>query len=403
MNDAMESANVPPVPQGFQLAGVHSGIKRSAHKLDLTLVRCDRPATAVGVYTQNLVQAAPVALDRQRTPSESMQVVVINSGNANACTGQQGMADARQMLQWAADACHVDESAALVMSTGIIGEPLPMDRISQGIQAAAGKLAATPQALHDAARGILTTDKGVKMASRTLKIDGQRAIVTGIAKGAGMIGPNMATMLGLIMTDISIDASSADAMFRRACDFSFNCTSVDGHMSTNDTALLIASGASGIRLGTAADAFEGALHDVCKDLAKAIADDGEGASHLIEILVQGCQNDADAKRIAQTIGNSPLVKTAVAGNDPNWGRIVSAAGYAGPMLDPERMTVRLNKVTIFSKGEPQAFDAAALSQSMAENRCTQLDLQFSDGEGQAIFWASDLTHEYVRMNAEYHT
>ncbi|MHC4405514.1 MAG: bifunctional ornithine acetyltransferase/N-acetylglutamate synthase, partial [Planctomycetota bacterium] len=233
------------VPKGFRLAGVHCGIKSDPEKEDLVLVVSDAPAVAAGVYTQNVVRAAAVVLNRQRTPSERMRAVVVNSGNANACTGEQGLADARQMARLAAAACEADESQALVLSTGIIGEFLPMDRIARGIEAAAEQLDTDDKALLSAAQGMMTTDTVHKLAGRTVSLDGGEVQITGMAKGAAMIGPNMATMLGLILTDGALDPKTAQAELAAAVDESFNCISVDGHMSTNDTVLLLANGAAG--------------------------------------------------------------------------------------------------------------------------------------------------------------
>jgi glutamate N-acetyltransferase/amino-acid N-acetyltransferase len=402
MNESHTIAN-HEIPVGFSMAGVHAGVKRSASKRDLTLVVCQQPTVGVGVYTQNVVCAAPVILDRARTPSDNIRAVVINSGNANACTGDRGMEDARTMARVTADSCGVPEPSVLVMSTGIIGETLPIDRISAGIRDAASQLGSSSASLLAAAEGILTTDNGVKIASRRVAVGNRSALVTGIAKGAGMIAPNMATMLGLILTDLTVSRSLATELFRRVTERSFNATSVDGHTSTNDTALLLASGQSGIDVGDDAQILEMPLQEVCAELSMAIASDGEGATHLIEIQVVGCKTDADAKTIARTIANSPLVKTAVAGADPNWGRIVSAAGYAGPNFDPAGMSLTLNGVVIFKAGQPQPFDASALSDSISSHRRTRLRLALSEGNGKADFWTSDLTAEYVRINAEYHT
>jgi len=233
------------VPQGFRLSGVYCGLKRDPRKRDLVLVVCDQPAAAAGVYTRNLVHAAPVALDRARTPSSRIRAVVINSGNANACTGEKGMQDAREMARLAAAACGAAEDQALVLSTGIIGAYLPMEKIAKGIREAAERLATDDASLETAARGMLTTDTVPKLAGRTVAIRGQKIQITGMAKGAAMIAPNMATMLGLIMTDAKLTPEAAQAGLSAATEDSFNCLTVDGHMSTNDTVLLVASGATG--------------------------------------------------------------------------------------------------------------------------------------------------------------
>jgi len=392
-------------PQGFRLTGLHCGIKSDAQKHDLTLIASDRPASAAGVYTQNRVCAAPVTLDRERTPGDAMQAIVINSGNANACTGQRGLDDARQMAQLAAEACGVAPEQALVLSTGIIGEFLPMDQIATGITAAAGQLGSSAEDLAAAAAGMMTTDTVPKVAGRTLTIDGAEIRITGMAKGAAMIGPNMATMLGVVLTDAALAPADAQALLAAAVDDSFNCISVDGHTSTNDTVLLLANGAAGAAslAGEALNTFAAALREVCIELARAIPADGEGAEHLITIDVQGCADRASAHKIAKTVADSPLVKTAVTGADPNWGRIVSAAGYSGVPIDPAGVDLVVNDTLLYQQGAPVPFDAAAVSQSIRAHRDTSIVLTFTEGSAQARFWTTDLTAEYVRLNADYHT
>jgi glutamate N-acetyltransferase / amino-acid N-acetyltransferase len=393
------------VPKGYLLAGVHCRIKRDPQKQDLTLVMSEAPASAAGVYTQNLVHAAPVALDRSRTPSDRIRAVAICSGVANACTGQQGLRDAEEMARLAAAACGAEPDQALVLSTGVIGTLLPMDRIAQGIAAAAVKLGSSETSLTAAARGMLTTDTFHKLAGRTATIGGREVQITGMAKGAAMMGPNMATMLALIMTDAALTPAAAQAALGAATQESFNCMSVDGHMSTNDTVLLLANGAAGGQPLAGGDlaAFQTELDAVCVDLAKAIAGDGEGATHLITIEISGCANRETALQIAKTVANSPLVKTALHGADPNWGRIVSAAGYAGVPFDPAGVTLRLNGFLLYEKGTPVAFDGRAVSNSIRDNRDTLVQLDFSEGVAQRRFWTADLTAEYVRLNADYHT
>ena len=393
------------VPQGFQVAGVHCGIKRNPSKEDITLVVAPDGAVAAGVYTQNLVYAAPVAYDRELTPSSDIRVVAVNSGNANACTGERGLADARQMAALAARACGVQPRQALVMSTGVIGHFLPMEKIADGIEAAAAKLDADEAAFTAAARGILTTDKSHKVAGRTLEIGGSTIHITGMAKGAGMIGPNMATLLGIVMTDAPLTPETAQRALAAAADDSFNCISVEGHMSTNDTLLLLASGKahSPPLAGAELERFQSLLLEVCIELAKQIPDDGEGAQHLVVIDVQGARTRDDARRIAQTVADSALVKTGIAGNDPNWGRIVSAAGYAGAPFDPQHIELYLNGTLLYRNGMPQPFEAAAVSASMRAQRETSIVLKLREGNASIRFWTSDLTVEYVRFNADYHT
>ncbi len=393
------------VPRGFRLAGVRCGLKKDASRLDLALVAGDADLVAAGVYTRNLIYAAPVALDRQRTPSHAIRVVVANSGNANACTGDRGLDDARNMAAAAANALGARPEQALVLSTGIIGEYLPMPEIHAGITAAAGCLDNSPESLLNAARGIMTTDRYEKIVSRSVTCADSGCHISGIAKGAGMIGPKMATMLAVIMTDATLTPETAQTILQQAVDQSFNCVSVEGHMSTNDTVLLLASGRAGTGVLEGADlnAFQTGLTEACVELARMIPRDGEGASHLITIEVTGTATVADARRIAETIANSPLVKTAIAGNDPNWGRIVSAAGYAGVPFDPHGVDLSINGTPLYEGGTPIPFDAASVRQSMQDNPEVRAHLKLSAGTATATFWTSDLTVDYVRLNADYHT
>jgi len=400
------------LPLGFRFAGVHAGIKKNPAKEDFTLVHCPDGATAAGVYTTNLVYAAPVAFDRPRTPAADVRVVVVNSGNANACTGERGLRDAQEMARLAAAAVGVDEKQALVMSTGVIGVFLPMDKIASGAAAAAKALASDEAAFMAAARGILTTDKGMKVASRSVEIAGTTIRLAGMCKGAGMIGPRMATMLCVIATDAPLSPEAAQAALKTAVDDSFNCISVEGHMSTNDTVLLLASGKAhhspptthhSPLTGPALATFQHALNELCIELAKQIPDDGEGASHLITIDVRGCRTKDDARQIAQTVANSALVKTAIAGGDPNWGRIVSAAGYAGIAFDPAGVDLELNGHTLYMRGSPVAFDAKTVSSAIKQVRETSIILTLREGDAAIRFWTSDLNVDYVRFNADYTT
>jgi glutamate N-acetyltransferase/amino-acid N-acetyltransferase len=395
----------PKVPQGFRAAGVYSGVKRNTDRLDLALVVSDRPAVGVGVYTKNLVFAAPVKLDRQRTPSDSIRVVAINSGVANACTGERGDEDARQMAALAAQACGAASDEALVMSTGVIGQMLPMEKIKRGIEAAAAQLAGDVESLENAARAIMTTDTVIKLRGREVMIGGVLTRVTGIAKGAAMIGPNMATMLSLVMTDAALRVEDAQAALVDAVDESFHCISVDGHMSTNDTVILLANGAAGgpVLAGKGLADFRATLVEVCEDLAQSIPADGEGATHLITVEVHGCRTRPEALRVSKTIADSPLVKAAIAGGDPNWGRIVSAAGYAGVEFDPAKVTLHLNGLLLYERGAPVDFDDAVAAESIASHRDTSIVLLLEEGDASARFWTTDLTTEYVRLNADYHT
>ena len=396
---------IPSVPSGFRLTGVRCGIKKDATKEDLTLLVADRPSVAAGVYTQNIIVAAPVIFNRQRTPSDDFRAVVANSGNANACTGDKGLRDAEQMARLAAEACGLAPTQTLVLSTGVIGVYLPMEKIAAGVKDAAARLGNDEASFLAAARGMTTTDKSHKVAGRKATIRGRDVRVAGMAKGAGMIGPNMATMLAIVMTDAALTPVDAQRLLTAAVDQSFNCISVEGHTSTNDTVLLLASGAALDRPLAAEElpALQTAVNEVCVDLARMIPDDGEGASHLITIDVRGCARRDDALRMAKAIANSPLVKTGIAGADPNWGRFISAAGMVGVPFDPNRVTLTLNGTVLFRNGSPVPFDAASVSASIRNHRETRIELDFCEGQASVRFWTSDLTVDYVRLNSEYTT
>jgi len=388
------------LPLGFRAAGTYCGIKRNPNKKDISLIVGDNDVVAVGVYTRNLVCAAPVVLDRARTPGANLRAVITNSGNANACTGEQGDKDAVAMTEITAKAVGCDPSQVLVMSTGIMGEPLPMEKIEKGIEAAAKELGTDASAFRAAADGILTTDTVEKMATRTVMLGDDEVTISGFSKGSGMIAPNMATMLGVVMTDARLDPETAQSLMSGITDRTFNCISVDGHMSTNDTVLLLASGAVGDQSagpisGKDAAAFAATLEEVCGELARKIVDDGEGANHLVEIHVRGSDSQDNAFAIAKSVANSPLVKTAITGCDPNWGRIVSAAGYAGPSFDPMKVSLKVNGTPLYEKGCPIVFDAAAVSQTMKDNREVFIELTFGEGDAESRFWTCDLTKEYI--------
>jgi len=328
---------------------------------------------------------------------------VVNSGNANACTGQRGLEDARRMTAVAAEAMGCRPEQMLVCSTGVIGRHLPMPEVEAGIRNAAGRLEASAAAFDQVAHAILTTDTHIKVSTRSLVVDGKEIRLTGFAKGAAMIGPNLATMLAFLLTDATVGSADLSRLARRAADQSFNCISVEGHTSTNDTLLLFANGAEPPLGGRPLAQFEDAAVSVCVDLARAIAADAEGASHFITILVEGLPDDEEARRVAKAVAESALVKTAIFGADPNWGRIVSAAGYAGVPFDEEHVSLWLGDMLLYHAGAPQPFDAATASAYLKANRNIELRLRFSLGSGRCLFWTCDLGYEYVRLNAEYTT
>jgi glutamate N-acetyltransferase/amino-acid N-acetyltransferase len=389
--------------RGYRFAGVHCGIRPDSDRRDLALVVSDTPAAAAGVFTQNRVVAAPVQVCRTRLPADGVRGVVICSGNANACTGERGLADARRMTALAAEAVGCRPEHMLVASTGVIGRHLPMPALESGMPRAAAALANTPAAFEAATRAILTTDTRAKVSSRVLNFRQDDVRITGFAKGAAMIGPNMATMLAFLVTDAAVESAALQSVLERAVAKSFNCISVEGHTSTNDTVLLFANGRGPQLAGDDLQRFGGAVADVCADLARSIVADAEGAEHLVAIEVQGLATDADARRVAKTIAESALVKTAIYGADPNWGRFVSAAGYAGVPFEERHLSLWLGEMLLYRDGAPVPFDASAASAYLKKNREVTVRLVFTLGQGSCTFWTCDLTPEYVRLNADYTT
>ena len=391
------------LPKGFRFAGTACGLKVSGKK-DLSLIVTDHPVVAAGVYTQNQIVAAPVINSRSKTPSSTVRAVVTNSGNANACTGQQGIENAESMCQQVADLIGCESEHVLVMSTGVIGVQLAMDRVKNGIETAYSHLSPSIENFLDASDAICTTDQSRKIVTRTISLNGQTVKIAGMAKGAGMIAPNMATMLAVSTTDAHLDHHQAQTMLRIACNESFNRISVDGHTSTNDTVLLLASGEATTELTSDSQAqLQQELNQLLNQLAKQIVLDGEGAKHIMAIEVQGANHDDDAFVIAKTVAASPLVKTAITGGDPNWGRIVSAAGYADAPIVPSETCLEICGETIYRDGTPVAFDAARLSEAMKSNREVPIRLTVGRGDGKAKYWSSDLTTAYVEFNSEYTT
>ncbi|WP_373652117.1 bifunctional glutamate N-acetyltransferase/amino-acid acetyltransferase ArgJ [Schlesneria sp. DSM 10557] len=394
-----------PLPAGFSTAGFRCGIKNDAPKLDLALFVSDHPCTAAGVFTTNLVCGAPVKVSRDRLPRATARAVVINSGNSNAATGERGLKDARRMTALLAEQIGVSSEDVLVASTGVIGRFLPMEVLEAGIPAAAKEVAKSPESFLKAAQAMMTTDTFPKLATATVKIQGREIRISGACKGAAMIAPNMATMLCVIMTDAKLSVDATQTMLRNSVQDSFNCISVDGHESTSDSVVLLANGASGAEVASAEDqkAFQAALDEVAVKLATDIIRDAEGAHHFVELNVTGTRNRDEAFVIAKSIADSPLVKTAICGADPNWGRIISAAGYAGiPLLETD-MTLVINGFLLYESGTPVAFDAAQVSKSLRDNRVVTIDLKLTHGSGKVRFWTCDLTKEYVELNADYTT
>jgi glutamate N-acetyltransferase/amino-acid N-acetyltransferase len=393
--------------RGYEFAGVVSGLRSEPGRRDVGVIVSENHASAAGVFTLNRVAAAPVQVSRKRVPSAEIKGIVCCSGNANACTGAQGIQDAELMAL--ALGCHVGVPGEeiLVASTGIIGRPLPMATVGPGVVAAANSLRDDADALNDFAHSILTTDTKVKVTTLEVNVHGTPIRFTGIAKGAAMIGPNMATMLGFILTDAPIAPSLLQEALGRAVDRTFNCISVEGHMSTNDTVFALANGAAGgppiTGHGMHFQQFEKDLTRVCSQLARAIAEDAEGATHLVEILIDGTLTEVDARQIAKTVAESALVKTALFGADPNWGRIVSAAGYSGVCFEEKDLSLHLGPFLLYEQGTPVEFNEAEVSKYMKENRHLVVKLTFTLGNAQCHYWTCDLTHDYVTLNAEYTT
>jgi glutamate N-acetyltransferase / amino-acid N-acetyltransferase len=389
--------------RSYRYAGIHCGIRPEPERLDLALVISETPSSAAGVFTQNRVVAAPVRVCRDRLPRADARGVVICSGNANACTGERGLEDARRMAALTAQAVGCQAEQILVCSTGVIGRHLPMPAIETGIHTATKQLDSSGVAFEQAARAILTTDTRIKVSSQTVRLGGGEVRLTGFAKGAAMIGPNLATMLVFVLTDAAVGPADLAAVARRANEQSFHCISVEGHTSTNDTVLFFANGRSARLQGDDLARFEHGATTVCTELARAIAADAEGATHFITLSVEGLRDDAEARCVAKAVADSPLVKTAIFGADPNWGRIVSAAGYAGVPFEEEQLSLWLGDLLLYHAGTPQAFDAAAASAYIKNNRDIEMRLRFTLGTGRCTFWTCDLGYEYVRLNAEYTT
>lgn len=401
-------------PQGFTAGAAACGIKKDDGKLDISLVVSESNCTAAGVFTKSQVVAAPVTVDKEtlKVNSALMRAVITNSGNANACTGELGLTHARQMQKATAEVLGCAPEQVLVMSTGVIGVQLPIEKVNKGIAEAGANLSAENGTA--AAEAIRTTDTFAKQIAVELELSGGKVVIGGMAKGSGMIHPNMATMLGVVTTDASIDADVLKGMLSAAVDESFNRISVDGDTSTNDTVLMLANGASGVHIdrrewteGSDIDKFSEALTYVCTELAKLIVRDGEGATKFIELKVSGARTKADAHQIGNTIATSPLVKTAFAGSDANWGRIFAAAGRAGVKFDQYQTTLYVsqdgeNWLTLLEAGTPadyQEEDAAAIF--------AQTDiyvwLVLEEGFAEATVWTCDLSHGYVTINADYRT
>lgn len=384
-------------PKGFRAAGVCCGLRKK--RLDLALIVSDEPAVAGGVFTKNICCAAPVEISRAHVHSDTIRALLINAGNANAATGEEGYDKAVKCVEEVAFRLDCTPSEVLVASTGIIGVPLPEEKIISSLDELANAL--SEEGGCDAADAILTTDTCRKICSCTIEIDGVPVRLGGMAKGSGMIMPDMATMLACITTDATLTREAAQRMLSAACNSTFNRITVDGDTSTNDSVFLLANGASGAEINSNnAALFEGALRAMCMSLAHAIVRDGEGATKFVAVTVTGCTSVEDAEKIARTVANSPLVKTALYGEDPNWGRVLAAAGRAGVLFDPYDVSISFNDRVVAENG---CATGVARADARAALKTKDITLKIICGEGDcsATVWTSDLTHGYIDINVDY--
>ena len=388
-------------PRGFTAAAVAAEIKYTG-RTDLAIVYSKVPAQAAAVYTLNRFKAAPLRVTEENISNGVAQAIVVNSGIANAGMGAEGMRLAREMSDCAAEALDIAKDDVIVASTGVIGMPLPMDRVKAGVQKAAKAL--YPDGGHDAAKAIMTTDTVCKEMAVQLRIDGKLVTIGAMAKGSGMIHPNMATMLGFITTDVNIDNKALQAAFKANIDDSFNMVSVDGDTSTNDMVAILANGQAGNTLLTEESpdfpAFKQALREICIEMAQKIAGDGEGATKLVECTVTGAATKEDARLSAKAIIASSLVKTAIYGNDANWGRIACAAGYSGAQFDPDKVNIFIGDVQVAQNGMGLEFDEAKATETLKQKKVNIL-VKFNIGTEEATAWGCDLTYDYVSINADY--
>ena len=390
---------------GIRAAGVHAGIKKAADAKDVALIVTDAPATAAGVFTKNSVTAAPVWVCREHLTDGRAQAVIVNSGNANACTGEVGMANAQRMAAATAEQLGIDADLVLVSSTGVIGQQLPMDKIENGIQTAASALSTEGGA--DAAEAIMTTDTYPKSVAVEIEISGVSVRIGGIAKGSGMIAPNMATMLSYLTTDAKINAEVLQVALNRVVDDTYNLLTVDTDRSTNDTVLILATGRAGNAEIVTADgdnyeAFCEGLLFVCTELVKMLARDGEGATKLVEVVVKHARNRDDAEKAARAVAESPLVKTAVFANDANWGRIMMAIGKSGAAFDPYQVGVWLADYQLVKDGMDAGYNEDEATALFAQDP-VRITIDLRAGDAAVTMWTCDYSYDYIRINADYRT
>ncbi|MDP4198436.1 MAG: bifunctional glutamate N-acetyltransferase/amino-acid acetyltransferase ArgJ [Bacteroidota bacterium] len=387
-------------PLGFSASGVYCGIRKV--KKDIALIKSESPADVAAVFTLNKTIAAPLVVDKELLArgGRKCSAIVVNSGNANACTGDRGMQDAWRMVEVTASALNIPQEEVLISSTGVIGQYLPIDNVVQGIQQLPPQL--SDFGSNDAAVAIMTTDTYSKEIAVEFEIHGKPVCIGGIAKGSGMIAPNMATMLAFITTDASVPQPLLQRTFSRLIDRSFNRISVDGDMSTNDMALMLANGMSGVAIvqGPEFEMFESALEHVLTKLAKMIARDGEGATKLVEIVVRGAHTEKEAVTAAQSVANSNLVKTAIHGADANWGRILAAVGYSGIDFDPANVELFFGTLPVLGQNYNIVIDEVKAKEIFSQENIT-ITIDLHQGDAEANFWTCDLSKEYVHINASY--
>lgn len=390
----------PLTCKGFTACGMAAGIKKNG-SLDLGMLVSDRPARVAAVFTKNRVQAAPVRLDRERIKSGAARAVIVNAGNANCANGPQGLAAAEAMAAAAARALNVSAEQVLVASTGVIGAPFPIHKVEAAMPALAAGL--NPNGVPDLARAIMTTDTRPKTGARESSVDGVSYGIVGVVKGAGMIRPDMATMLCFICTDADIALAELQSALKRSVGGSFNRITIDGDSSTNDTVIIMANGASGAKIETDSDRadFQRLLDDLCMDLARQMVKDGEGVTKVVDLTVCGARADADARAIADAIAHSPLVKTAFFGEDANWGRIIAAAGRAGVFLDPDRLDLYFDDVKMVENGTGCGPDAEEKATRVLRKPEFAVTLNLNLGQGRASMLTCDFSLDYVKINADY--
>jgi len=385
---------------GFKAAGIAAGLKKKGKK-DLGLMVSEVPATVAGVFTRNRVKAAPVILDRRRIKTGVCQAIIVNSGNANCCTGEQGIRDAETMANLAASELGISEDLVLVASTGVIGESLPIEKIDAAIPTLVDSLKS--EGIPDLARSIMTTDTVPKMLSAHGVVDGKTFTVTGVAKGAGMIRPDMATMLCFVCTDVKISSEILKEILVKAVNRSFNRITIDGDTSTNDTVLVMANGLSGAVIQSPAqkDIFQKILDETFLDLAKQLVRDGEGVTKLVEIMVRNALSDSDAQKVVDTVAHSPLVKTAFFGEDANWGRIAGAVGRAGVQIDPYKIDVYFDDVQMVKAGMGQGKTVEAKATKVLKRPEFTVTIDLNSGSGSGSILTCDFSVDYIRINADY--